>query len=134
MQINSAFNTDDWIDLYKKLVYWELEIAQSEDQGLRDVLKMQKTEANNSFSKFIKKEYISWFNENELNRPLISPNVFKNKIFPFVENNQPVVVLLIDNLREAMKQAAAELEFERAAKLRDQISNLTKKVNKKKKG
>lgn len=43
------------------------------------------------------------------------------------------IELLIDNLREAMKQAAAELEFERAAKLRDQISNMTNQLKRKKK-
>ena len=97
MQINDSLTYDDWVEVYKKLVYWELELADS-DNGLDEMLRMQKDEANSTFSKFIKKNYINWFEHPE-NRPLISPELFKNKVFPLLDNNEKVFFVLIDNFR-----------------------------------
>ncbi|MFC2086169.1 PglZ domain-containing protein [Bacteroidota bacterium] len=97
--INDSMNYNDWIEVYKKLIYWELELESSSDSGMDEVLKMQKNEANASFAKFVKSNYLTWFDKNNLEKPLISPNIFNNKIFPHLEKNEQVVVLLIDNLR-----------------------------------
>lgn len=97
--INDSMSHTDWIEVYKKLTYWELELESSTDSGMDEVLKMQKAEANTYFTKFIKNNYLEWFDQNNADKPLISPNIFKNKIFPRLENNEKVVVILIDNLR-----------------------------------
>ena len=99
MLINDSFTYDDWIDVYKKLVYWELELEASNDNTMDEVLKLQKTEANIAFSKFIKTNYFLWFDKNLDQRPLLSQNVFINKVFPLLDDNQKVFVFLIDNLR-----------------------------------
>ncbi|OFY84871.1 MAG: two-component system response regulator, partial [Bacteroidetes bacterium RIFOXYA2_FULL_33_7] len=98
LQINDSMSFNDWIDIYKKLVYWELELEKSSDETIIDIIKMQKTEANNAFAKFIKRNYFSWFEQKNENKPLLSPSIFKNKIFPHLSNNK-VFVLIIDNLR-----------------------------------
>jgi len=98
MEINDSYNFDDWKNIYKKLVYWETELENSSDDTMADVLKMQKGEANSSFAKFIKNNYISWFNENSDSKPEMSHNLFKNKVFPLLEKEK-VFVIVIDNLR-----------------------------------
>lgn len=47
MQINDSLTTDDWMEVYKKLVYWELELESSQ-VAMTDMLRMQKEEANNA--------------------------------------------------------------------------------------
>ncbi|HBS85403.1 MAG: two-component system response regulator [Bacteroidetes bacterium GWF2_38_335] len=99
MQINSASSFDDWVAVYKELVYWEIEMDKANDRTMDEVLKMQKNDANSSFAKFIKRNYFSWFEPLNKNRPLLSPNIFKDKVIPLLNNNRKVAVILIDNLR-----------------------------------
>ena len=52
MQINDASHWEDWCEIYKKLVFWELELTQA-DSNMADLLKMQKVEANSAFVKYV---------------------------------------------------------------------------------
>lgn len=97
MQINESLTLDDWKELYKKLVYWELELASAEN-GMDEMLRMQKTEANNIFNKFIKKNYLDWFKNTE-DCPLMSPDLFKKKVFPLLDAGDKVFFVLVDNFR-----------------------------------
>jgi len=97
MQINESLSYESWIDIYRKLVFWELELANAQNE-MDSLLMMQKSDANNMFAKFIKKNYASWF-ENVDNRPLISPDLFKKKVFPLLDRGEKVFFLLIDNFR-----------------------------------
>lgn len=97
MQINDSLTTDDWMELYKKLVYWELELESSQVQ-MTDMLRMQKEEANKAFGKFVKKNYVNWI-QNPAERPLMSPDLFKKKVFPLLDNDEKVFFILIDNFR-----------------------------------
>jgi len=99
MQISDRLNFDEWSEVYKKLVFWELELSSSEDSSMAEVLQMQKAEANNSFAKYIRNNYQSWFSKNPEGRPMLSPDIFRKKIFPLVDNGSKVFVLVIDNLR-----------------------------------
>ncbi|MDA3952317.1 MAG: bifunctional response regulator/alkaline phosphatase family protein [Bacteroidales bacterium] len=98
MQISNANSFNDWTDLYKKLVYWELELEKNEEAGMSEVFKMQKSDANNGFARFIKKNYESWFDGSK-EKPMMSPNLFKDRIFPMLDQGQKVFVLVIDNFR-----------------------------------
>ncbi len=97
--INSSREMEQWKEIYSRLVYWELEIAESGQEGMDEILRMQKSEANQGFTKFIKANYTSWFEDKNARRPLLSPNIFKDKIFPMVDSRQKVVVILVDNMR-----------------------------------
>jgi CheY-like chemotaxis protein len=99
MQISDKLSFPEWIEVYRKLVFWELELSISEDSAMDEVLKMQKAEANNSFSRYIRNNYQSWFNSNSEDRPLLSPDIFRKKVFPLVDAGSKVFVLIIDNLR-----------------------------------
>ena len=97
--INTANKYEDWIDVYNKLIYWELELEGSRDSGMDEILKMQKTEANIGFAKFIQIHYPLWFSKNPQEKPLMSPHVFPQRVFPAIESGEHVCVVLIDNLR-----------------------------------
>lgn len=83
MQINDSFTFEEWVEVYKRLVFWELELSETESH-MTEMLSMQKTEANLAFSKFIRKHYAEWI-ENPEKRPLMSPDIFKKKIFPLFQ-------------------------------------------------
>ncbi|NDV55803.1 PglZ domain-containing protein [Parabacteroides sp. 52] len=97
MQINDSFTAEEWQEVYKKLVYWELELESGQTQ-MTDLLRMQKQEANNAFGKFVKKNYEKWILD-PANRPLMSPDLFKKKVFPLLDNDEKVFFILIDNFR-----------------------------------
>ena len=85
--------------MYRKLVYWELELSASQDPAMYEVLKMQKVEANNNFARYIKNNYLDWFQQGSTDRPLLSPDLFRQKVFPLLDKGEKVFVLVIDNLR-----------------------------------
>ncbi|MFM2292178.1 MAG: hypothetical protein RIS29_1991 [Bacteroidota bacterium] len=107
MQINDSLTYEDWEEVYKKLIYWELELADT-DNGMDEMLKMQKTDANNTFNKFIKRNYVSWF-ENPDKRPLMSPDIFKKKVFPMLDKGEKVFFVLVDNFRYDQWKVIREL-------------------------
>jgi len=95
--INDSLSYKDWIDIYKKIIYWDMELTASQSP-LLDLLRVQKQEANNSFCKYIKHNYEGWIS-NEPDKPLISPEIFSKKVFPLLENEEKVFFILIDNFR-----------------------------------
>lgn len=97
--INESMSFNDWIEVYKKLTFWELELSEANDNTMDEVLQMQYNDANASFSKFIKKNYASWFDIKNDNKPLCSQNLLKEKVFPLLKNGEKVFFLLMDNLR-----------------------------------
>lgn len=98
MALSDNLGWQEWIDIYKKLVYWELEMDQAQDKGMLEVLKMQKSDANTQFFKFIEKHYINWLNGKEA-PPAMSHTLLKNKFFKELEKNEAVFLIVIDNLR-----------------------------------
>ena len=98
MQINDCRTFDDWKEVYKKLVRWELELSIA-DSSMTEMLKMQKEEANNGFGKFIAKHYLDWIENKTDDRPLISPEIFKTKIFSAIDQGKKVFLIVIDNFR-----------------------------------
>jgi CheY-like chemotaxis protein len=97
-QINRANCFKDWVEIYKKLVYWELELHTSDDSTMDQVLIFQKDEANNAFVKYIKNSYLEWFSPKSQDRPMLPVDIFEKKIFPKLEQNK-IVMIIIDNLR-----------------------------------
>ncbi|MDR0970117.1 MAG: PglZ domain-containing protein [Lentimicrobiaceae bacterium] len=100
MELNNNLSFDEWVDIYKKLVYWELELEKSTDEGIRQVLALQKEEANNVFSRFIERNYVNWINSRTETKPVFSHTLVRDKILPRLTNDDtPLFVILIDNLR-----------------------------------
>ncbi|WP_223548397.1 bifunctional response regulator/alkaline phosphatase family protein [Aestuariivivens sp. NBU2969] len=87
-----------WANLYQKLIYWEIQLEDIEDASMFEILESQKTEANIQFGKFIDKNYESWFQSNE-DSPIMSHTLFKECVVPEISNEQPTLLIVIDNLR-----------------------------------
>lgn len=125
MQIGNSRTYQDWMDVYKRLVHWELELSNT-DSSMTEMLKMQKEEANNGFAKYIKAHYMDWMEDitatqaappqstqrlltnrqklqNNRNkdgeRPLMSIDIFKKKVFPLLDAGEKVFMIVIDNFR-----------------------------------
>lgn len=99
MQINDNLTWQEWTELYKKIIFWELEIDKLQDKSMFDVLKMQKADANTQFFKFIERNYISWLNGKATSSPTMSHTLIKNKFLPELNKNEPIFLIVIDNLR-----------------------------------
>ena len=99
MALNSNPDYNEWMDNYKKLVYWELEMGKSDSPEMMEVLQSQKQEANTEFFKFISKNYLSWVNPKSAQAPVMSHTLMQQKVFPTLEKGVPTFFILIDNLR-----------------------------------
>jgi len=97
MDINSGLDYTEWVDVYKRILKWEIKMDESNSADMSDILQTQKNEANSEFSKFIIKNYPQWLKEDE--GPTMSHNLLINKIFPNLQEDIPNVILLLDNLR-----------------------------------
>ena len=97
MQMTENLDAEGWKELYRKLVYWELELSEA-DSAMNDMLRMQKEEANLNFAKFVRRNYEGWVNHAE-SRPLMSPDIFKRCIFPRLSQGRKVFLLVLDNFR-----------------------------------
>lgn len=99
-RLNDNLSWKEWIELYKQLVHWEIELSNSNDEGIFEILKQQKEEANERFSKFYQKNYISWLKDDSDDSPNMSHQILKNKVFPLLKNNKrPVFLIVLDNFR-----------------------------------
>jgi len=99
MAYSDSLDHQEWSEIYKKLVFWELEIEQTGEKELSEILEKQKEEANSNFSKFILKNYESWLNEASSSKPVLSHQLFKKKVFPLLKKYDCLFFILLDNLR-----------------------------------
>ena len=109
-QLNNTVTYEDWYDLYKKLVYWDFKLTET-DNELRDLLKSQKSEANAFFAKYVKNNYLDWIN-NPDERPLLSTDIFKKRIFPLLDKKEKIFFIVIDNFRYDQSKLLIELMSE----------------------
>jgi CheY-like chemotaxis protein len=87
-----------WVEMYKKLLYWDVEIDQSQDKSMREILHAQWDEANDKFADFVMEHYEQWLQEPDKSRPMLSHRVLDKKVFPSL-GETPLVLIVIDNLR-----------------------------------
>ena len=124
-QISDCKTIGDWMDVYRRLVHWELELSNT-DSNMTEMLKMQKEDADNGFAKYIKAHYMDWMDDiakgqsagpqsvsklrqahplmrkpqqKEEERPIMSVDIFKRKIFPLLDSGEKVFLIVIDNFR-----------------------------------
>ena len=109
MQIQDCRTWDDWTGIYKRLVHWELQLSAT-DSNMTEMLDMQKEEANLGFAKFIKKNYMDWIGSRGMGQgakdlvkttaaPILSPDIFKTKVFPLLSEGKKVFLIVLDNFR-----------------------------------
>ncbi|MCM1291738.1 MAG: PglZ domain-containing protein [Prevotella sp.] len=96
MLINSAQSIEDWYEIYRQLVRWEISLAEG-DNAMAEMILMQKREANSGFSKFIPKVYQDWLHSDD--HPMMSHELFKKCVFPLRDAGEKVALVVIDNFR-----------------------------------
>ena len=99
MRLNDRLDSNEWMEIYREIVYWELELENAQDEGMKEILTMQKREANSQFCRFVEDNYINWLNNNTDDIPTMSQNVFKQRVAPLIKVGEPLFFVLIDNLR-----------------------------------
>lgn len=95
--LSDRLSLEEWKELYRRLVYWEIALEYGDEQ-MRELLDMQKAEAGRLFSRFVARNYEDWVTVNQ-DKPLMSPDIFKSKVFPLLDQGEKVFFILIDNFR-----------------------------------
>lgn len=106
MQMMDCQTLEDWKGIYKRLVHWELELSAA-NSNMTEMLQMQKEDANQGFAKYISKHYLDWVAPHQTSRPLLSPDIFKTKVFPLLDQGEKVFLIVIDNFRYDQWRAIA---------------------------
>jgi CheY-like chemotaxis protein len=100
MELTNNLDFNEWIAMYKNITRWELELEKSADEGIKEVLFMQKQEANTQFSRYIERNYCDWVAGKGAQKPTMSHTVMRDKVFNRLDNSdKPLFFILIDNLR-----------------------------------
>lgn len=95
-QINMASGMEEWMEIYRRLVNWELKLSESASQ-MSEMLLMQKRDANANFCKYVRRTYEDWVTTDD--HPLMSPQLFARRVFPMLDAGDKVCFFLIDNFR-----------------------------------
>jgi CheY-like chemotaxis protein len=99
LDLSMVNSYEDWAELYKKLIYWEIELENIDDPNMIAILESQKVEANSQFSKFIERNYEDWFDPKR-DKPIQSHTLFRELVVPeLVKKEKPILFVVIDNLR-----------------------------------
>jgi CheY-like chemotaxis protein len=98
MRLGDRLDEKEWVELYKDLVHWEIQLEKSGDDSMKDVYAMQKSEANAQFCKYVEKNYVDWISDVE-DAPTMSHQLLAKEVFPLIEPNQSLFLVVIDNLR-----------------------------------
>ena len=96
-RINSGLDYEEWVEVYRSIINWEIKIDESNSTEMADILSMQKSEANAAFSKYVAKNYLKWIKDGS--GPVMSNNLLRSKVFPQLDQEVPTIFLLLDNLR-----------------------------------
>lgn len=101
MQLGQRMDAGEWKEFFKKLTHWSQVMRDSNDEGMTEIFKAQRHEANEQFVKFIKQNYLGWMKDTTT-APVLSNTAFKRMVAPVLKNSsddESVFMLVIDNLR-----------------------------------
>ena len=113
MTVSDKLSFDEWKEVYKKLVFWEMELSGTDEGGMKEVLETQWADANRNFCRFVSDNYISLLKTTGDDGPTMSHNLFRRAINPLLDGPEPVFVILVDNLRFDQWRAISETLDER---------------------
>ena len=93
--INSATTLEEWQAVHRMLTQWELQLHEA-GSSMKEMQLMQRKEANAAFTKFVQRNYPNWMHEHP---GLMSTDLFKRRIFPMLDAEKKVALVVIDNFR-----------------------------------
>ncbi len=91
----------EWIEIYLKIVNWDLELDQHPEMGLKQTLFDQRKEANKEFSKFVEKNYTQWISSpGDIDTPTLTTEITDKYVLNHLaDENITVFYFVIDCLR-----------------------------------
>ena len=95
--IDTARTFDEFAAIERTLTRWELEL-QDVSSPMAELLSMQRKQANSAFAKFIRQNYEQWFQSPDT-RPMLSTDIFRNAVFPLLDEGKKVFMIVVDNFR-----------------------------------
>ena len=100
MQLGERMDAAAWSEFYRKLIRWSLELQGTSDEGMTEIFRTQRIEANEQFTRFVRNNYLAWL-KSPLGAPIMSHTLFKQRVAPVLKEsgNETVFLLVIDNLR-----------------------------------
>jgi len=99
--LSDKLDADDWIELYKKLVNWDLELDTHPEVDLRQTLDEQRKEANKEFSKFVEQNYKTWIDSvGDYSTPDLTTEIVDKYVLPQLQKSSgPLFLFVLDCLR-----------------------------------
>ena len=101
MQLGSHLDWREWIEMYRRLVYWELELSHTDDENIHSIFLDQKRDAQRQYCRFYEQHYTDWLASGG-DRPPMSHTVLRERLFPLLQgadSHAPVFLIVIDNFR-----------------------------------
>ncbi len=95
MSLQGSLDLNEWIDLYRRLTEWEIELDEHPELGLKQTMADQIRESNKEYSKFFEHEYRNWIEDE---RVTLSPSVVERFVIPQLGDG-PVFFFVIDCMR-----------------------------------
>ncbi len=105
MQLGSRMDWREWIEMYRRLVYWEIELSNTEDENIHSIFLDQKRDAQRQYCRFYENNYLDWLSGRDTDRPPMSHTVLQQRLLPLLNNRStdnapvPTFVIVIDNFR-----------------------------------
>jgi len=92
----SNLDFEEWIDIYIKLVNWDLELDEHPEVDFRQTLNEQKREANKQFSKFVENNYKNWlYVQDESEAPCMSNKIISKYVKSYLTDESSVVFFFV---------------------------------------
>lgn len=91
---------DDWVDLYREILHWELRLIDANERGLLESQAELLKAANADFSDYVQSHYAEWVGGRPGQRPVLSPDLIGHHVAPLLRDDDgPVFFIVIDCLR-----------------------------------
>ncbi len=99
MAIGSANKWSDWVDAYRLLCEWDLELSRYHDDALLDTQRGMRKDWDLQFARYYEKNYEKWVNSDPSKRPPLSCDILDRVVKPRLIDGQQVVFIVIDCMR-----------------------------------
>lgn len=99
-RISFSNHWEEWVDIYKELVKWSLELDRIKDTGLEQTINDQWKLANTEFSKFVEENYTDWLTDKPGNsNPIMSPHLLNIYLEDALKSSSNVFFIVVDCMR-----------------------------------
>jgi CheY-like chemotaxis protein len=89
----------DWLDLYRGVVDWDLELRGMQNESLLQAHLDQKVQLNREFGRFVESHYREWAGKPRSVRPPLSVDVFSEWLLPHLQAGRRLALVVIDCMR-----------------------------------